>query len=103
MLLGDDIVIADDKVAINYKRLLARWDIPFSESKTHISSHSYEFAKNVVIDYEKNISPFPLAALLERRNSSLNAIGIILSELERKGWNLDIGPTLRDYFLKVKS
>lgn len=50
MMLGDDIVIADDKVAYFYKKLLARWCIPYSVLKTHVSKDSYEFAKNVVID-----------------------------------------------------
>lgn len=44
-LLGDDIVIADSKVAVQYKILLSQLDMPISEAKTHVCDHTYEFAK----------------------------------------------------------
>lgn len=44
-LLGDDIVIANDEVAGKYRELLAILDMPISESKTHVSNDTYEFAK----------------------------------------------------------
>jgi len=44
-LLGDDIVIADSDVAREYKKLLSELDMPISETKTHVSLDTYEFAK----------------------------------------------------------
>jgi len=85
MLLGDDIVIADDTVAEEYKKLLVLWDVPFSPDKSHVSKLGFEFAKQLVLD-ERNISPFPLAALFERRNSPIESVGIILQELTNKDW-----------------
>jgi hypothetical protein len=62
MLLGDDIVLADDKVAQAYKEYLLLWDVPFSPGKTHTSLYGYEFAKQIIL-HGKNVSPLPLAAL----------------------------------------
>jgi hypothetical protein len=44
-LLGDDLVIAHDLVAKEYKNLLSLLDMPFSIEKTHVSKHTFEFAK----------------------------------------------------------
>jgi hypothetical protein len=44
-LLGDDLVIMDDKVALNYKELLSTLDMPYSPDKTHTSFEVFEFAK----------------------------------------------------------
>lgn len=45
ILLGDDIVIKNDKVANKYKALMARWGVDISPHKTHVSKDTYEFAK----------------------------------------------------------
>ena len=47
MLLGDDIVIANDAVAEAYKMILRDCGIPFNPSKTHVSESGYEFAKKI--------------------------------------------------------
>jgi len=101
MLLGDDIVIADDKVASEYKKLLLEWDIPFSEEKTHTSPYYYEFAKNHILDNE-NISPFPIAALYERRNSLFECVSIIVRELSYKNWDSDIWDSVELYLTTVR-
>lgn len=44
-ILGDDVVIANDMVAVEYRRLLLELDMPISEAKTHVSLNLYEFAK----------------------------------------------------------
>jgi hypothetical protein len=86
MMLGDDIVIADDKVAFHYKELLQRLDIPYSKEKSHSSFYLYEFAKRF-IHGDTEITPFPLAGLYENRNSWLLAMGTIFEEVYRKRWN----------------
>jgi hypothetical protein len=101
MLLGDDIVIADDEVAKEYKELLTEWDIPFSEEKSHSSTRFYEFAKQLILDNE-NVSPFPTAALYERRNSLIESISIIVRELSYKDWDSDIWDQIESYLVIVR-
>jgi hypothetical protein len=45
IILGDDIVIKDDQVALMYKKLMAKLGVELSENKTHVSETHYEFAK----------------------------------------------------------
>nr|UTQ48821.1 RNA-dependent RNA polymerase [Monilinia fructicola mitovirus 4] len=45
IILGDDIVIKHNKVANKYITLMSRLGVDISESKTHVSSDTYEFAK----------------------------------------------------------
>lgn len=45
IILGDDIVIKDDKVAHNYRKIMARLGVEISVAKTHVSKDTYEFAK----------------------------------------------------------
>lgn len=44
-MLGDDIVIASDKLALRYKDIMSQFGVSISESKTHVSPTMYEFAK----------------------------------------------------------
>jgi hypothetical protein len=100
MLLGDDIVIADDKVAEAYKELLVEWDIPYSPEKTHVSKYGFEFAKQIRL-HKENVSPFPLSALMERRSEAFTCLSIIVSEVLYKGWNTDMGAVLESYYINV--
>jgi UTP-glucose-1-phosphate uridylyltransferase len=45
IILGDDIVIKDDKVAKKYISIMHKLGVSISESKTHVSTDTYEFAK----------------------------------------------------------
>lgn len=100
MLLGDDIVIANDKVALAYKDLLLEWDIPFSHEKTHVSEYGFEFAKQIRL-HKENVSPFPLSALFERRSEAFTCLSIIVSEILYKDWKTDIGTVIESYYLEV--
>lgn len=100
MILGDDIVIAHDDVAMEYKKLLTEWDIPFNKDKTITSRFGFEFAKQVRL-HNVNISPFPLSALIDRRSESFTGLSIIVNEIWYKNWNVDIIPALKDYYIKV--
>jgi hypothetical protein len=44
-LLGDDLVIAHEGVAAQYKILCSILDMPISDAKTHVSLDTFEFAK----------------------------------------------------------
>jgi hypothetical protein len=45
MILGDDIVIKNDKVAKKYIEVIKGLGVELSLQKTHVSSNTYEFAK----------------------------------------------------------
>lgn len=45
ILLGDDIVINDDSVALLYKTTMNNIGVDCSEQKSHVSENTYEFAK----------------------------------------------------------
>lgn len=100
MLLGDDIVIANDRLAEAYKQILAVWDVEIQHSKTHVSPYGFEFAKQIRL-HGKNVSPFPLSALYERRNQVINTLGIIVNEVDYKSWDCNLMETLEDYYIKV--
>jgi len=63
-LLGDDIVIRCDRVAASYRELCSLLDMPISETKTHVSENTYEFAKRWIHAGEE-ITPFSLAGIFE--------------------------------------
>lgn len=100
MLLGDDIVIANDKVAKEYMRILSEWDVDFNKIKTHTSLYGFEFAKQIRL-HGRNVSPFPLSALYERRTESISTLGILLSEVKCKRWESDISDVLESYYLTI--
>lgn len=71
ILLGDDIVIYDNKVADNYLQLITGLGVQISTAKSHISKDTYEFAKRW---FHKGIevSPVPINGILDNlRNPKL--------------------------------
>jgi len=102
MMIGDDIVIADDHLAWEYQRILIEYGIPFNHEKTHVSDVGFEFAKQIRI-HDVNVSPFPISALLTRTNSTINSLNIIMSEIRNKEWfHMDLEESLKLYLLRVK-
>jgi hypothetical protein len=84
VLLGDDIVIADKDIAYEYKSILSDLDVEVSVNKTHVSDHTFEFAKRWIHKGEE-ISPFPVGGWREvcnRYNLSVN----FLQTIATKGW-----------------
>jgi len=69
-LLGDDIVIADQCVALEYRRYLALMGVSISLPKSIISTNgSCEFGKRFWTDFlKKDLSPISMKALLDCRN-----------------------------------
>nr|UJQ92439.1 MAG: putative RNA-dependent RNA polymerase [Mitoviridae sp.] len=63
VILGDDLVIADSRVAEEYKKLCGELDMPISEAKTHVSEDTYEFAKRWVYKGTE-VTGFALSGLL---------------------------------------
>jgi hypothetical protein len=87
-LLGDDIVIADDSVAMQYRVLLSQLDMPISEAKTHVSVDTFEFAKRWIHKGEE-VTGFSIAGLgnVWKRYSLLHNY---LATQQDHGWNLTL-------------
>lgn len=101
MLLGDDIVIGNDKVAREYKQLLKEWDIPFSPDKTYTSAFGFEFAKQIRFK-GINISPLSLSSFYNNRNNYTLCISFLVEELKNKDWNVDSGIWIDTYLRRVQ-
>lgn len=101
MMLGDDIVIADDIIAKYYKDILSDWCISYSKQKTHTSKYGFEFAKQFRL-HGNNISPFPLGALFDRHNETITSLSVIISEFACKDWKIDIISAVERYYVSVK-
>lgn len=64
VLLGDDIVLSDKDVAEHYMTILDSVGVKVSETKTHVSENTYEFAKRW-IHFGEEITGAPLGSLFE--------------------------------------
>jgi len=66
IILGDDIVIKDDDVALKYKYLMERLGVELSDTKTHKSLFLYEFAKRW-INKAKNVewTGLPIVGIID--------------------------------------
>lgn len=85
VLLGDDVLIGDDKVGERYMQKVKSLGIEVSELKTHISSTTCEFAKRW-IHKGQEISPFPLKPFMLKRLEKSQVFSTLLAE-RCKGWN----------------
>jgi hypothetical protein len=64
VLLGDDIVIGDDAVAMHYRAIMNELGVEISETKSHVSSDTYEFAKRWIHNGTE-VTGAPLGSLFE--------------------------------------
>nr|QDH91301.1 MAG: RNA-dependent RNA polymerase [Mitovirus sp.] len=64
VLLGDDIVIANDSVAREYRAIMKELGVSISEMKTHVSKYSCEFAKRWML-FGVEVTPAPLGSLIQ--------------------------------------
>jgi hypothetical protein len=62
IILGDDIVINNDKVARKYISIMTRLGVDISKSKTHVSKNTYEFAKRW-IQHKVEITGLPVRGI----------------------------------------
>jgi len=67
-LLGDDIVIMDEKLAESYLNLMSELGVSISPTKTHKGKTLFEFAKRLGVP-GCEISPFPITGLVENMHS----------------------------------
>jgi len=64
VLLGDDIVLTDEHVAKEYMTILDMLGVEISQTKTHVSTDTYEFAKRW-IHFGEEVTGAPLGSLFE--------------------------------------
>jgi hypothetical protein len=96
ILLGDDIVINNDKVAHKYIAVMTRLGVDISMHKTHISFNTYEFAKRW-IKRKVEISPLPLKGILSNKTS----LHVVMLQLYT--YLLRVNTLYRDSCLKLIS
>ncbi|AAN05635.1 putative RNA-dependent RNA polymerase [Gremmeniella mitovirus S1] len=63
IILGDDIVIHNDNIAKKYIEIMGKLGVGLSNSKTHVSKDTYEFAKRW-IHKGQEISPLPITGIV---------------------------------------
>lgn len=99
-ILGDDILIRDDKLAEKYIKVLKAMGVPYSKTKTMQSVHTFEFAKRW-FHHGVEISPFPVSALHESI-TSFSMLAETFRTADEKGWyqNFCAGPGLVRTLLK---
>jgi hypothetical protein len=83
-MLGDDLVIGNQTVALEYCRLIRTLGIHWSKEKTHISPYFFEFAKRLHWN-GYDMSPFPISGLWSERNRVTGQIQV-LDNACSKGW-----------------
>lgn len=84
VILGDDVLIGHDQLAIKYKEVITALGVEFSPLKTHESQTLFEFAKRLFINGEE-ITPFPVSAIKESAKRYYLLVNL-LDELSKKGW-----------------
>lgn len=84
VLLGDDILIADSRVAKKYIKLLDLIGVEKSPSKTYVSFEMCEFAKRLLFQGEE-ITPFPVSSVSQTFWSIPEVVSTLRGE-QRKGY-----------------
>lgn len=85
MVLGDDIVIANEAVAKEYVRIMSELNVPLSLAKSHISDIGmFNFANQTFTTGGRNVSPLSLRE--EINATSLPERIELTLRLARRGW-----------------
>jgi hypothetical protein len=87
-LLGDDLVIGDDSVAEQYKKLLITLGMDYSPEKTHTSPNVFEFAKRWFLN-EEEITGFSVSGL-QSVWKSYPLLHNFLCNQKSHGWDITI-------------
>ncbi|QED55404.1 RNA-dependent RNA polymerase [Heterobasidion mitovirus 2] len=88
ILLGDDLRIDHDLVAREYKILISKLGMPYSEAKTHDSYHGFEFAKRWFYHGEE-VTGFSISGLLSVWKSYPLLINFLDNQASH-GWKLPL-------------
>jgi len=85
ILLGDDIVIANDKVAGKYREIMEQLGVDISSFKTHTSENTYEFAKRWFQDGVE-ITGIPLNSFITNIDKPFELFNSVF-ELYKRGYS----------------
>jgi len=83
VILGDDVLIGDDRLAVLYREKLKILGVEVSENKTFSSPLICEFAKRYLYKGEE-VSPFPISSLMDHFGDASLLVGSLTGET-RKG------------------
>jgi phosphomannomutase len=78
ILLGDDIVISNDQIASHYKDIITKMGVEISQSKSHKSYTTYEFAKRWFHNGIE-VSGVPVNAILQTIGNPVYLLGSIMN------------------------
>lgn len=84
MLLGDDIIIYDNALAVEYQILIKSLGVEISEVKTHRSTIFFEFAKRYFYQGTE-ISPCSTKGFIEQ-SKSISSLIEFSNQLRDRGW-----------------
>jgi hypothetical protein len=82
-ILGDDLVIADRKVAEIYLVLISALGVDISLEKSIFKRGSAEFAKSLFLR-GRDLTPFPLGSLRFSENTVLSNVQVLLTECSKR-------------------
>jgi len=86
IILGDDIVIKNDKVAKKYIDIIKGLGVELSLQKTHVSSNTYEFAKRWIQEsHNREITGLPLGGILRNINNPNIVFTVLYDYFKIKG------------------
>lgn len=88
-ILGDDIVIADDKIALRYRELMYELDVKINFSKSYTGFGMGEFAKALYSE-GVDVTPLPCKPLSLRKVSYFSDVLIINESLRKRGFAIDL-------------
>jgi hypothetical protein len=103
ILLGDDIVIKNNKVARRYKSIMNKLGVEISEAKSHVSKDTYEFAKRW-IRKGIEISPLPLKGILNNINNPQVVLQQLMNYIIRSRMpiNCSVMELIEEIYNKIK-
>lgn len=86
IILGDDIVIKNDKVAKKYIEIIKGLGVELSLQKTHVSTNTYEFAKRWIQEsHNREITGLPLGGILRNINNPNIVFTVLYDYFKIKG------------------
>ncbi|CAB42654.1 RNA-dependent RNA polymerase, putative [Ophiostoma mitovirus 6] len=84
IILGDDIVINNDNVALKYMEIMNDFKVEISRNKTHVSNDTYEFAKRWIKN-KMEFFPLPIRGIVDNINNKYIIFNILYSFFVEKG------------------
>jgi len=98
VILGDDIVLRGHALAAEYKRIMSDLGVDISETKSHVSQDTFEFAK-IWMHQGRNLSGFPIVGIAETLTKPLELAALLVFELPRKGYLYHVDPRTVSQFI----